>query len=485
MLDRPNVVIVVLDCVRSPDFPPGDPASPSSPNVARLIQESVVFPRAYSVAPWTIPAHRSLSSGRYFWNLPSFRAEAAKDPALPSALSACGYSTAALLGNPTLGEASGFPVGFDRTQVAAWWEPYVRSRAESTPDGRRAPSRWSSSASSCSGLTPALELLVHASLRYPKVLEGVTRFTDKIRAPGSSSPEVTAPWIEPAFRRWLSGLPESVPGFCVVNLMDAHEPYYGSAPPGDGPRSSRQDRLGWVLGSWTPTPSELAALAKMYRGTFGVLDTRLGSIIDSLKASGRWENTLFIVVGDHGQSFGEHGMVFHNHRVDEQLLHIPLIVKFPFGEMGGTRALGRASLVDVAPTVLEEAGAPGAFEADGIPLRRLIALERTAPTFAASTGVEPAKRHLIPTPLRELLDGVRIAAYDGHWKLVVGPDAPARQLYEIDSDPWEAHDVWANGRRTAPFELNRQAKDVFQNVSGTLLGPARESANHRLALWGY
>ena len=85
-------------------------------------------------------------------------------------------------------------------------------------------------------------------------------------------------------------------------------------------------------------------------------DERIESIVEELRARGRWEQTLFIVVADHGEEMGEHDGWLHDQSLYQELVHIPFMVRFPGGEYAGTRIDDPASLVDLLPTVLGVVG---------------------------------------------------------------------------------------------------------------------------------
>ena len=71
----------------------------------------------------------------------------------------------------------------------------------------------------------------------------------------------------------------------------------------------RQDHHGWIEGHWQPSARESELLHRLYRGSLRLLDARVQRIVASLKAAGRWENTMFVLTSDHGQAFGRDGVV--------------------------------------------------------------------------------------------------------------------------------------------------------------------------------
>src|ERR1700693_5078851 len=100
---RPDLLVVVMDCVRASDFPGGTSPVPGMPTAEKLVRESIRFPRAISVAPWTIPSHASLFTGLYPWeNGVHMLRELRLDPSVPTLagmLAKAGYSTFSLSSN--------------------------------------------------------------------------------------------------------------------------------------------------------------------------------------------------------------------------------------------------------------------------------------------------------------------------------------------------------------------------------------------------
>jgi arylsulfatase A-like enzyme len=85
-------------------------------------------------------------------------------------------------------------------------------------------------------------------------------------------------------------------------------------------------------------------------------DCCLGEIVGYLKENGLYEETLLILLGDHGEAFGEHNIFAHGDMPYEEVLNVPLIIKFPHGAYAGTQVDGVVSLIDLFPTVIEFLG---------------------------------------------------------------------------------------------------------------------------------
>lgn len=489
-VSRPDIFIVVLDCVRYPDFPLGGLDSLALPAAGELMKDSVLFPLAITVAPWTIPAHDSLLSGRYFWNVMRSESPRGSNYAGLSRLSNSGYHSAAFLANPILDSLVEVRAQFDNWFIAPWWDPFLplTPGANGIPWG--GPVEGLQKRDQESGLRQALESLCLASLRYPVLLETVAGFIDRLSGARSDSPPIRAPWIEAKFDSWLSTQSEDSPIFALVNLNDAHEPYLrggsesGPDPSAGSQRRSRQDRIGWLLGRWEPTSSELRFLHDLYWRQLRLLDLRLKTLLEVIRARRSYEDAIVVVTSDHGQAFGEGGMMFHSQRVDESLLRVPLIMKWPSRLGRSGEAIGWASSIDVMPTILESGAGKTGVSLDGVSLFDIMDRERDHPVFAVSTGINPLKVDAVTPRRRQFLDGIRTAGYLGRWKCVTDAGGTLGRFEEVGATL-----NYGTGTKSAslgPPELLRSTLAISDRLSMT--GRARDlssAVSDRLATWGY
>ena len=114
--------------------------------------------------------------------------------------------------------------------------------------------------------------------------------------------------------------------------------------------------------------ADVQRLIDLYDGEIAYTDAQFGLLVDELKAMGLYDDTLIVVVGDHGEAFGDHGDFVHGHLAYDEIMHVPIIMKFPSGlpsrpfavhgahQTNGREAGVLAQLTDVAPTVLDALG---------------------------------------------------------------------------------------------------------------------------------
>jgi phosphoglycerol transferase MdoB-like AlkP superfamily enzyme len=209
-----------------------------------------------------------------------------------------------------------------------------------------------------------------------------------------------------AVRRALADVdsaPAGKPFFLLYSNIAGHHPYRS---PGEGPRP---------FGTSEPLD---AYASDLYRG-----DAALGELIDGIAARGLSENTLWIITGDHGEAFQQHeGNFGHAMFVYEENIHVPLFVVAPGLLHGRTRAPQIASLIDIAPTLLELLGLPVPRAYEG---RSFLGPEPGAARFFADQVT--------------FLAGVR----SGPWKLVHDLDTGRSKLFDLRSDPGEQLDLSA------------------------------------------
>ena len=326
--DAPNVLLLILDTVRAQSMSLYGASDPTTPRLDSLAQSAVVFERAIATAPWTVPSHASMLTGRYPHELTVDWLTPLDDTTttLAQVLSRHGYVTGAFMANYMMSTEVRLERGFQR------YRDY--------------------------GISARQLLVSSAVLRrlayWPRLRRVLGRYDTVNR---KRAPAANAELLE-----WLDQRTARRPFFAVVNYMDAHEVY---APPAPfrgrfGPDSVRHNEmtryglggLGFRLGKAAMTPSQVQGELHAYEESLASLDHHLGALLDSLKARGVLDETVVIVTSDHGEHFGEHKKWEHANTLYPQLLHVPLLVRAPGRAPAGLRVRDFVSLRDVAATVL-------------------------------------------------------------------------------------------------------------------------------------
>jgi arylsulfatase A-like enzyme len=491
---RPNFLTIVLDCVRASDFVGPNGGNPALPIVSKLRKSSIVFPRAAATAPWTIPSHASLFTGLYPWetgvHMPNPLRLEANVPTVAQMLTREGYATFSASANGFICPEIGLVNGFESSTWGDWWERYFRLPARELPP--RAANFGPTQHLPDGPGWAALEEKAWYFHRFPVVFDIINRLTGQIRFAGNPRRVAVSPWIEETVKRWLAAQPASTPTHCFVNFLDAHEPYLTDPQIVHGLREwhrltkVRVDRSNILAGHWVPTAEEFAALHELYVAMVHFLDRRIGRLIEIYRELGRWDNTVLILTSDHGQAFGEHGHLFHGQRLWEPLLRIPLLLRIPGRDREET-AEGWASLVDIAPTVLELAGAdPTGRFPNAYPLTQMIHAPRPAPAMAMADGIHHMMMvKTIASPER-IADWDRkwIAAYQDDVKLLYDATRGEFHAYDLANDPGEANDVY---RADSPVYagLERPVREAAARLVGGPSSSEPEDVTDRLRSWGY
>lgn len=494
----PNIVLLVMDCVRASDFPGGSDDAPTMPVVEGLRKESVEFPRAVSAAPWTIPSHASLFTGLYPWEhgdhgLRSLVLDS-ELPTLPKLLRRHGYRSGSFSANSLICPVTGLTHGFDFVTWGNMSDMFLRFAHGADP-----PHAASEGSTGIPVRRPSLhhllsripfeELPIRAQLeRRIAAPAYVAQLREKLRRCDQDDGHEIARWIEPTMERFIRSVPADAPVFCFVNLVDAHEPYFpdpevlrrhGGAL---GFVRLRQDRVGWLDPDRASNRWDLAFLHDLYRAAIRRTDRRIGRIVELLQRTGRWEDTLFVITSDHGQAFGEHGMLFHRFRVDDPLVRVPLLVRMPHGRHAGAVGKGWASPVDLAPTCLDLVEDRSSVRLPGTRLEDLVDAPRPDPVFAVHDGTLGDR--WVPQSRRAELERVAVAAFQGDTKVVVQFSPTQHHSFDLRTDPAEAHDTWGDHGGELR-ELAGRAEAVGQALAALPKARTDFAVQYRLESWGY
>jgi arylsulfatase A-like enzyme len=150
-----------------------------------------------------------------------------------------------------------------------------------------------------------------------------------------------------------------LPAFLYVHTMDPHVPYappapfdrkYGPTPePGRAAADPRTDYR---------EPADRDRLVAQYDGDIAYGDREFGRFLDELRKRGLYDQALVVFVADHGEEFLDHGQWTHGKTVFDELVRVPLVVKFPGRQHAGRRVRQQVQTGDILPTVLEAVGLP-------------------------------------------------------------------------------------------------------------------------------
>ncbi len=414
--EAPHVLLIVLDTLRADRLELMGYHRETFPWLEAFAREGAVFQRALAPAPWTVPSHASMFTGLYPSGHGAHHEHLYLDEThmtLAEILQRHGWTTVALAANPWISKSTGLTQGF------ASEEPV-----------------WMASTGPIFSLAYRvawhLGLLVH----------------------DHCGRAVTEAWL-----RWLEAWSGERPFFAFLNYVEPHIPYHQL--PDDHLTTfapdhvSRKEIIRASKAVMSAEANGLRVSAEEARMVNDLYDSAIryqGALvmqaIEALRTRGVLDQTIVVVVSDHGDLLGEHDMFNHNRSLSEYLLSVPLVIRYPSRVPADLRIETPVTIAALLPTVLDLVGLP---PPDNIHTRSF------APLFggdvAASRSPLFAEQYKDPGDLvtpafkpRNPFDrlGVRYRSLeeDG-WKLIVDSEGFS-WLFRPEEDPPESRDLGAD-----------------------------------------
>ncbi len=277
--------------------------------------------------------------------------------------------------------------------------------------------------------------------------------------------EATLAWLEEDERQ---------PFFLFVHTYEIHHPYTPSPESlaavetdyeGDLPSEITIDMLSGINAKRTAlSPEDLRHIESTYEAEIHSVDAAFGELIEGLRRLDLYESSLIIFTSDHGEEFGEHGTVgWHSHTLYDELLRVPLLIKYPGSWHAGQTLTDQVRLLDVAPTILGALGVdrPSLFQGANL-------------THYAGGGPPPAPYAV------SVLDGGGTSVRTPEWKRI------GRALFDLSKDPAETEDVahlypgTSEKLRRIKLELVTEGPSI-----GAVEAPISPELRERLEALGY
>lgn len=411
----PNVLFITLDTVRARNLSIYGYSRPTTPQLEQLAKMGIVFERALSTAPWTLPSHASMFTGRFPHELSAdwLTPLDATHPTLAEFFRARGYLTAGFVANT--GYCS-YEHGLDRGFIR--YEDYRISL----------------------GQTIASSLLLRTiadNFRLRRILRNDEHLN---RQPADQ--------INEKVLRWFSRK-EPRPFFVFINYYDAHEPYL-PPPPYDkmfGPGRKYGKYSPLHRHNWEPTvmhrkltQEEVQEEIDAYDGAIAYLDYQLGQLLNELGRRGMLENTLIIITSDHGEEFGEHGIFDHGNSLYLPTVHVPLLILFPSKVPAGKRIHEPVTLRDLAATVVDLTKLGGGPHFPGKSLARYWDNPGQAPNLEETPLLSEVSRVSgRPAWFPVSRGDVKALVFKGMRYIRNGDGV--EELYDFENDPWEQRNL--------------------------------------------
>jgi arylsulfatase A-like enzyme/Flp pilus assembly protein TadD len=248
-----------------------------------------------------------------------------------------------------------------------------------------------------------------------------------------------------AAEKWLEGRQAGKPFFLFFHIYEPHKPY---APP---PR--------------------FAAYAP-YDGEVAYADEIVGRLFDRLRAMDLYDRATIILLSDHGEGLGDHGEQEHGLFLYRETTHVPLIIKLP-GQRGQKRIAAPVQHIDIAPTILDLAGAPKEASLNGRSLRPLLDGTGTIPDTGIYAEALYSRYHFGWSELYSLTDA--------RYRLI---RAPRDELFDEQNDPLETKSL--AGERPQVAQAMRSAiGKLIANASIAAPAAVSDEDKQKLAALGY
>ncbi len=440
-----NVILVILDSLRKDHIGAYGNDRIQTPNLDALAQESLRFTRAYPESLPTLCARRAIHTGMRTWpfrnfvRLPGETFQPAgwqpipeQQTTLSETLFASGYSTALFADTqPMFHPSMNFQRGF---AVFEWMRGQERDRYR-----------------------PKLGV-PEEQIRQRTVPGNDANMVDKVRQHLANTQDrrTEEDWFAPRlFTRGMDYLEQAEAGqpfFLVLDSFDPHEPWdppekyvslYDEGYEGRDPIVPNYGASDWI------DEEELQRMKALYSGEVTMVDRWLGRFLDKMESTGRMDDTLLLILADHGVALGEHGYTGKPYgALWPELTDIPFFIRHPEGKGAGQTSDYFASTHDVAPTILGAVGLLPFEQMDGEYLNVLL------------EGSEPG-----PRPHFTLGYNEYVWTRDERYVMFSVNDRSDPRLYDLRSDPDMNRDIAGDN----PDIVKRMFDDyILKDAGGSL-----------------
>ncbi len=347
---KPNYLIIISDCTRPDKMSCYGYERNTTPNVDEVAKEGTVYTNAYTQGVWTLPTHCSLFTGLYPSEHGLLAANEELDiqldkgiPTLAEQLRELGYVTAGISNNPWVGYLSGMNRGFDFFMES---DGTIKDEL-------------------------GLELEIPLTISLTNKIQSVSNsFFFKLLIPYLVKRPLFTQFSVDVARRVVDHANKVGKNFFIfMNLMDTHQPYY---PPKE---VLSKIAGGYGLGSSVYTNYKIRkyyngenievknVLNDYYDASLRYQDEQLGGLFSHLRESDKMDDTAIFFTSDHGKNLGEYGVSEQLNFLKDNILRIPLIVRYPERFPAGEDS-SYVQLIDINYTIREMMGESKVHEKD-------------------------------------------------------------------------------------------------------------------------
>ncbi len=402
-----NILLISIDTLRADRLSAYGFSRPTSPRIDALAKEGVLFEHAYSHSPKTAESHMSIMTSLYpeVHRVQNFVKDTTplseSVPTLATILDGAGYRTEAYTGGGNVTAPLGFARGFDHFGEFTVYDPGGAAVERATTALRELARDRGEDA-------PPFFFFVH---------------TFKVHGPYAPPERYLEGFVEPGFEDQIPGTHERLTAVFDAGDKPA-DAFWGSVDKHD--------------------PGHVRHIDELYQAEIRYTDDRLRALLAALDETGLGRDTLVVLLSDHGEEFMDHGHIRHE-RLYQELLHVPLIVRYPASDPDaaepGTRIDAVVRMIDVMPTILEYVGIQPPAHIQGKSFQQLTTGAEEAPRFVWSQWYQSGESALRIGDWK-LYDRVRVeplvrvGKYSFFWDTRYWDE-----LYELGSDPHEQVDL--------------------------------------------
>ena len=421
----PNVIFISLDTLGANHLSSYGYSKKTSPYIDKMATQGVLFEEAFSHSKWTLPSHMSMMTSTY----PYVHGVNAKEKILDSSfvtmaemLKQNGYYCGAFVDrnkSSHIGADHGFDQGFD------FYEHF--------------PERFNRY-EKLFVLGHMLNFVEEFLLRYDIPIVHSEKFTNEVLS-------------------WLEHYSKRKPFFLFLHYDDIHSEAYSKLPylsPTPYNTMHMPEYQGDITGCdedgdcssiyltklsrklredpYYVSKEDIEYIVSLYDGGISYVDYQIGMLLEGIEKLGIDENTLIIVTSDHGEAFLEHGIFLHGQFYDE-IIKVPLIMKYPGILPAGKRIKPIASLIDIFPTVLDLLNIKTIDQIQGTSLLPSIFQDTKKKANIVFGGLDKRIVENMPTRF------VRTDSFKLITRKFIDSGKIRKELYNLNSDPIESINI--------------------------------------------
>jgi len=432
---KDNVLILLIDSARSDSFSCYGYPRATTPNIDGIASEGVIYNNAISTSSWTLAATASLFTGK----LVSEHNACDHNQYLPSdnktmaqILAENGYGTAAVCDNSYVGSLTGLEKGFQYFNYVKFNEFSLTNK-----------------------MLKLFKVLSETKQRISKDTIKYCNTLIQLRE----------------MQRWLNNYHFKKPFFMYAHFNQIHYPYLPNnyfrnkfrRITREEFKNTNQDREYFVGGKREMQESDFEILKTLYDGELAYLDWCFGRFFKFLEKKNILDNTLVIIVGDHGDNFGEHGLLGHGLCLYDSILKIPLIVRYP-QKIKPAKIDYQVQITDILPSTIDLLGLKWK-QRNGIYGQNIFNNETPIRDFAISEHAfqnmdlfrkkVPEIDQSIINKYERSLHSIRTDEYKFIWS-----SNGKHELFNLHKDPQENHNLYDS----YPSIAKKLEEKLFANV---------------------